>query len=201
MAARTLSELRREVEVLQAAVNAKRQRSATQVLQETALAELAAADKHPVVRELAVGNAELTRELPAVAAEIERVTNELSNIEEQAREIEQNLARSRQRLEVGGVTQAIGRLFVEERRNLPQVSQYRAEVRERRQTLSEIGLAQVRIEEQRRDLTAFENRVEEAMSTARKDVLDDVEQDPLHCVSSWCRSRSQERNARAAAVA
>jgi potassium efflux system protein len=190
IAARTLSGLRREVEVLQAAVNAKRQQSATQVLQETALAELAAADKHPVVRELAVGNAELTRELPAVAAEIERVTDELSNIEEQAREIEQNLARSRQRLEVGGVTQAIGRLFVEERRNLPQVSQYRAEVRARRQTLSAIGLAQVRIEEQRRDLTAFENRVEEAMSTARKDVFDDVElQSIREEVESLLRSR------------
>jgi potassium efflux system protein len=190
MAVRTLASLRREVEVLQAAVNAKRQLSATQVLQETALAELAAADKHPVVRELAVSNAELTRELPAVAAEIERVTNELSNIEEQAREIEQNLARSRQRLEVGGVTQAIGRLFVEERRNLPAVSQYRAEVRERRQTLSEIGLAQVRIEEQRRDLTAFENRVEEAMSTAREDVFDDDElQSIREEVESLLRSR------------
>ena len=175
MTERSLAGLRREVEVLQAAVNAKRQLSATRVLQETALAELAAADKHPVVRELAERNAELTRALPAVAADIERVTNELSNIEEQAREIEQNLARSRQRLEVGGVTQAIGRLFVEERRNLPQVSQYRAEVRARRQTLADIGLAQVRIEEQRRDLTAFELRVEEAMTAARADVFDDDE--------------------------
>jgi potassium efflux system protein len=173
MAARTLASLRREVEILQAAVNAKRQLSATQVLQETALAELAAADKHPVVRQLAEGNAELTRELPAVAADIERVTNELSAIEEQAREIEQNLTRSRQRLEVGGVTQAIGRLFVEERRNLPQVSQYRAEVRARRQTLSQIGLAQVRIEEQRRDLTALEDRVEAAMAEVREDAADD----------------------------
>jgi potassium efflux system protein len=173
MAARTLASLRREVELLQAGVNAKRQISATQALQETALAELAAADKHPVVRQLAEGNAELTRELPAVAADIERVTNELSTVEEQAREIEQNLTRSRQRLEVGGVTQAIGRLFVEERRNLPQVSQYRAEVRARRQSLSQIGLAQVRIEEQRRDLTALEDRVEAAMMKVREDAAAD----------------------------
>ena len=190
MTERTLASLRREVEVLQAAVNAKRQLSASQVLQETALAELAAADKHPVVLELAVGNAELTRELPAVAAEIEIVTSELSSIEEQAREIEQNLARSRQRLDVGGVTQAIGRLFVEERRNLPQVSQYRAEVRARRQVLSEIGLAQVRIEEQRRDLTAFENRVEEAMTAAGEDVIDEDElQSIREQVESLLRSR------------
>ncbi len=190
MAARTLGNLRREAEVLQAAVNAKRQSSATQALQETALAELAAADKHPVVRQLAEGNAELTRELPAVAADIERVTGELSAIEEQARQIEQSLARSRQRLEVGGVTQAIGRLFVEERRNLPQVSQYRAEVRARRQTLSQIGLAQVRIEEQRRDLTALEDRVEAAMAEVREDAaVDDDLQSIQEEVEELLRNR------------
>ena len=175
IAARTLGNLRRQLDVLQSAVNAKRQISATQALQETALAELAAADKHPVVRELAEGNVELTRELPAVAADTERVTTELATIEEQARTIEQGLARSRQRLEVGGVTQAIGRLFVEDRRNLPQVSQYRAEVRERRRTLANIGLAQVRIEEQRRDLTPLDERIEREMSVVRSDSLNEEE--------------------------
>jgi potassium efflux system protein len=172
-AARALANLRRELEVLQSAVNEKRQISATQALQETALAELAAAGKHPVVRALAEGNVELTSELPTVAADIERVTGELLAIDEQARDIEQSLARSRQRLEVGGVTQAIGRLFVEERRNLPQVSQYRAEVRERRRTLADIGLAQVRIEEQRRELSPLDERIEQVMSTVRSDISDD----------------------------
>ena len=175
IADRTLTNLRRELDVLQNAVNAKRQMRATQALQETALAELAAAGKHPVVRELAEGNVELTSELPAVAADIERVTGELSTIEEKARTIEQSLARSKQRLEVGGVTQVIGRLFVEERRNLPQVSQYRAELRERRRTLANIGLAQVRIEEQRRELTPLDERVELAMSSVRDDMTDEEE--------------------------
>ena len=175
IADRTLTNLRRELEVLQTALNAKRQITATQALRETALAELATAGKHPVVRELAQGNVELTSELPAVAADIERVTGELSSIEEQAREIEESLARSRQRLEVGGVTQVIGRLFVEERRNLPKVSQYRAEVRERRRALANIGLAQVRIEEQRRELTPLDERVELAMSRVRDDVTDEEE--------------------------
>ncbi len=125
-----------------------------------------------------------------MAADIERVTNELSAIENQAREIEQNLARSRQRLEIGGVTQAIGRLFVEERRSLPQVSQYRAEVRARRQTLSQIGLAQVRLEEQRRDLTPVEARVAEAMTEASEDVTDENElQSIREEVESLLRSR------------
>ncbi|MEJ2322799.1 MAG: hypothetical protein P8Z31_10860, partial [Gammaproteobacteria bacterium] len=175
MTARELANLRRELEVLQSAVNAQRQTRATQALQETSAAELAAAGKHPAVRELAEGNVELTRELPAVAADIERVTSELSQVEEQARSIEQALARSKQRLEVGGVTQATGRLFVEERRNLPRFSQYRAEVRDRRSTLADIGLAQVRIEEQRRELTPLDERIEQVMSEVRDDVTDETE--------------------------
>ena len=175
IAARVLANLRRELHALQSAVNAKRQISATQALQETTLAELATAGKHRVVRELAEGSVDLTRELPVVAADIERVTAELSMIEEQARQIEQSLALSRQQLEIGGVTQVIGRLFVEERRNLPQVSQYRAQVRDRRKTLSNIGLALVRIEEHRRELTPLDNRVGMEMSKVRETVADEEE--------------------------
>ena len=174
-AARTLSRLREEADVLQKIANERRQLAAEQALQQAALAELAAAGSHPAIRELAEGNAELTKELPAIAAETERVTQALSRVETQARQIEQAYARSVQRLEIGGVSQAIGSLFVEERRNLPQVSQYRAEVRARRKTLSQIGLAQVRIEEQRRDLTPIAASIESTMVEVDDGTLGDEE--------------------------
>jgi potassium efflux system protein len=174
-ASRTFARLRQEADVLQVIVNERRQLAAEQALQEAALAELAAAGSHPAIRELAEGNAELTKELPAIAAETERVTQELRKVEEQVRQIGLAYARSQQRLEVGGVSQVIGRLFVEERRNLPQVSQYRAEVRARRTTLSQIGLAQVRIEEQRRDLTPIEASIESVVLEVDDGTLDDDE--------------------------
>ena len=173
--ARTLAQLRQEADVLQAVANERRQQAAVQALQEAAITELAVADSHPAVREIAEGNARLTQELPAIAAETERVTEKLRQVEEQARQIEQAYARSVQRLDIGGVSQAIGRLFVEERRNLPQVSQYRAEVRARRATLSRIGLAQVRIEEQRRDLTPITASIEAVMADIDDDALSDEE--------------------------
>jgi potassium efflux system protein len=169
--ARSVARTRRQAEVLQAVVNDRRQSAATQALQDAALAELAAADKHPVIRTLAEGNADLTRRLPAIAADIERVTGELAAVEAQARQIEQAFARSVQRLEIGGVSQVIGRLFIEERRNLPQIVQYRAEVRERRRTLAAIGLEQVRIEEQRRDLTPLDASIEQALAEVAAGVI------------------------------
>lgn len=179
-AARAASRLRKEADVLQVIVNERRQRAAEQALQEAALAELAAAGSHPAIRKLAEGNAELTKELPAIAAETERVTQELRQVEEKVRQIEQAYTRSQQRLEIGGVSQVIGQLFVEERRNLPQVSQYRAEVRARRATLSQIGLAQVRIEEQRRDLTPIAANIESVMAEVDDGTISDEELEDIN---------------------
>ena len=174
-AARTLARLRQEADVLQVIANERRQRAAAKALQEAAIAELAAAGSHPAIRELAEGNAELSKELPATAASTEQVTQKLRGIEEQVRQIEQAYARSVQQLEIGGVSHVIGRLFVQERRNLPKVSQYRPEVRARRTTLSQIGLAQVRIEQERRELTPIAASVESIMSEIDDGSFSDAE--------------------------
>ena len=171
-AARALAHQRQRTDLIQALVNERRQAAATAAQQEADLAELAAADKHPVVRSLAQANAELTRELPSAAADIQRITDETTSIDDQAQQIEENLARSRQRLEVGGVSQAIGRLFLEERANLPRVSQYRAAVRERGALLSKIGLAQVRIVDERRELTSIETAVDRTMEEIAVEVTE-----------------------------
>jgi potassium efflux system protein len=175
VAARDLAYEQQVAAVLQSIVNEKRHSAAAQAQENAALAELAAEGKHPAVRALAQGNAELTRELPEVAASIERVTKGLAATEEQARSIEESLARSRQRLEVGGVSQVIGRLFIEEREGLPKLSQYRSEVRKRQSALADIGLAQVRIEEQQRDLARLDAAVELAMADVADDEIDEGE--------------------------
>ena len=175
VAAREATFQRRRVEFLQGIVNSNRQFTVEQAQLEAAEAELAAADLPPDVRAIAEENAALTRELPAVVADTERVARKLGEIRSQAQEIERNLLRSRQRLEIGGVTQAIGRLLVEERRALPNVAQYRAEVRSRRTTLSTIGLAQVRIEEQRHELTQREELVEQTMLEVSAEISDPLE--------------------------
>lgn len=172
LAERTLSDQRQLVFVIQGVVNERRQATALLAQQEAELTQLAAANAHPVVSEIAEGNAELTRGLPAITDATERATREVTQIGRQARQIEEDLARSRQRLEIGGVSQITGRLFAEDRRNLPQVSQYRREVRERRDALSDIGLAQLRIDEQRRDLTPISSRIDVAMQAVSQDITD-----------------------------
>jgi len=153
-------------------VNRKRQAAALLAQQAAAAAELAAADKHPAVRALAEGNARLTRELPQIAQDIEAVTAELGRINNEKREVSGRLARSRQRIEVGGLSRAIGQLLEEERRELPQYSRYPSEVRSRSGLLADIGLAELRIQEQRRELTSLDAKVDQTMATIGNDLTD-----------------------------
>jgi potassium efflux system protein len=173
LAALEFVQQRRKTALLTSVVNDRRQAAASEAVEATTLAEIAAADKHPIIQALAERNASLTRELPAMATDIERVSRELSAVEEKTRQIEQAYARSVQRLEIGGVSQVIGQLFVEERRNLPQVAQYRAEVRERRKALAKVGLAQVQLEEDRRDLAQIDDAIAGVMDEAGGAVAED----------------------------
>jgi potassium efflux system protein len=175
IAERSRLQSQRRVELVRAQVNERRQAAASLAQQTAEVVELAAADKHPVVRALAEDNAGMTRELPSVVARIERATTQLDQITADARELEQRLARSRQRLEVGGLSRPIGLLLVEESRSLPQVSQHRVQVNARSTTLAEVGLAQMRIQEQRRELRSMDARVEDAMAEVGGDVTDEDE--------------------------
>ena len=187
---RAVTERRQRIALIQAQVNERRQDAALTARELAELTERAAAEKHPVVHRLAEGNAAVTRELPEIAAEIDRATAAVGAIEEQARKLERNLARSRQRLEIAGVNEVIGQLFLEERGNLPKVSQFRAELRDRRMALSRIGLAQVRNEEQRGELTSLNARVEEAMAEVEADISSDEE---LEQIEGEVRSLLQNR--------
>jgi len=173
VAARARLQLQRRVEFLRAQVNEMRQAAATLAQQTAEVIELEAADKHPVVRALAEDNASMTRELPSVVTRIERASTQLDQITTEAKILEQRLARSRQRLEVGGLSRAIGLLLVEESRNLPQVSRHRAQVNARSTALAGVGLAQLRVQEQRRELTSVDASVEAVMAEVAGEVTDE----------------------------
>jgi potassium efflux system protein len=180
----------RRVELLRTQVNEERQTAASLAQQTAEVIELAAADAHPVVRAFAEDNAGMTRELPAVVARIESATIQLDQINADVRDLEQRLVRSRQRLAIGGLRRPIGLLLVEESRNLPQVSQHRVQVNARSATLAEVGLAQMRIQEQRRELRSLDARVEVVTTEVAGDVTD---ADELAAIRSEVRLLLRDR--------
>ena len=172
---RTQEVLNERVGFLRDAVNDRRQSAAVLAQEAAAAAELAAAGKHRVLRTLTEENAELTRELPLRVAEINVANEQLEQVRSVATDIERRLSRSEQLFQSGGLTSTIGRLLIEENRTLPQLSKYRAQLRERGRRLGEIGLAQIRIQEQRRDLIAFDQKAQQLISEVAAEISDPEE--------------------------
>ena len=175
VAARRLLELNERATVLRLAVDEKLQATAVQAREAAAATEEALADKHPVLRDLAEFNAELTQELPQRAVAIQKLGSELEQTKTAVLDIEQRLARSEQRLEIAGLSRVLGSLLVAERRSLPQLSHYRADIRARNREAGTLGLERIRVQEQRRDLASLDPIVQELMADIADDVLDEQE--------------------------
>ena len=143
VAIRARTEIAQRVDILRNAVNEKRQAAAALARQSAVAASLAATDKHPVVRQLAEGNVSLTNELPRRAGEIEDAADHLEQLRAKASDIERRLARSRQHVEIGGMTRVIGQMLMREGFSLPRVSRHSKEIRQRGTQLAEIGLASI----------------------------------------------------------
>ena len=163
------------VELVRGIVNEQRQQAADLAQQSAAEVEQEAADKHPVIRALAGENAELTRQLPRTAEKIDNATRRLEDLRDEIENVELRLERAQQRLDVAGLNRSIGLLLTEESRNLPQVSQYRSQIRSRARELADIGLAEVRVREHRRELRSVDARVELLAAQIAADVTDDEE--------------------------
>jgi len=162
--------LGKRTKILRDAISNRRQSEAALAEEAATAAELAAADKHPVLRSLVEENAELTRELPKRVAAIEAAGIQLDEIKAEAADIERRLKRSEKLFEIGGGSRTIGRLLIEENRTLPQMSKYRAQLRARSSELGEIGLAQLRTQEQRRELVSTNQKTQELVALVAADV-------------------------------
>lgn len=178
------------VGILRAVVSERRQAAAALAQQAATEAQVAAEGKHPVVRDLAEGNARLTAELPGLVLDIEAANEQLDQIRDAADTIEERLVRSRQLFETGGLTATTGRLLVAENRTLPQTSRHRAQLRERRDIQGETGLAQISIQEQRRQLIAGEQEVRAIVAELGEDIED---QEEIDTIAAEARQLLRER--------
>jgi potassium efflux system protein len=175
VAERSRLESARRVELVREIVNEKRQQEADLAQQSATEVEENAADKHPVILALAVENAELTRELPKIASSIDQASQRLQRLLDEAEDVEHRIERGQQRLDIAGLNRSIGLLMMEESRNLPQVSQFRSQIRSRARELADIGLTEVRIREQRRELRSVDARVDVLAARISQDITDEDE--------------------------
>lgn len=157
-AAADLARLKASAQRIQDLLTRRLKEEAIEAELETREAQRRAANKHPLVRDLALSNAELSDELTALTEGLKRVAGVREQIEEQTRRVDEHFRGARQRVEAAGLTQALGQALIDQRNQLPDLRSYRKAAAERKELTTEATLSQIRYgEEQRglRDLDAY----------------------------------------------
>jgi len=121
----------------------------------TADAEAAVRDvegKHPSVQALAERNAEVTREIAATTKSLERSAGKREKASEQQKRVDEDFRGAKQKLDIAGLSQALGMVLQEQRRTLPDIATVRKQVAARETEISQTALRQILRQEERRNL-------------------------------------------------
>ena len=151
-AALSLERIEARIQLLENMLGGKRLAEAEQAKAEAEQAKREAMGKHPLVQSLAEDNAALGEELSATAAELEKIDAESDAAEKASKQIEEDFRSAKQKLELAGLSQALGRLLLEQRRALPSPSVYHKLANAREQAIADAGLREIQHQEERKRL-------------------------------------------------
>jgi len=159
-AAADLKMLTAEQGMLEDQVNARRTAEAETAQAAAEEAKRQAEGKHPLVQQLAQRNAALTQEITAFTAETGRLDDQRTQIDQQTKRVSDEHRSARQRLEVAGVSQALGQVLIDQRNQLPDVRPLKKAAAKREQEIADATLRQIRLGEERRQLRDIDAYVE-----------------------------------------
>ncbi len=152
-----------EVQQFEQLIASRRQSEAEQAQIAAERTQLEAAGKHPAIRELAEQNAAFSRELASIVKNLSATTAERERASKQFDQLEQDFQSVKQKLDIAGLSQALGQVLREQRRKLPELRWYREDTQERQEIIGEVGLAQLRIDERRRSLRVLKRALDRLM--------------------------------------
>ncbi|MCZ6559532.1 MAG: mechanosensitive ion channel [Gammaproteobacteria bacterium] len=151
------------VQLLESKVVERRQSDAETVKEETAETERQSFGKHTLLQELAQKNSLLSEELNALVTELENITAEENAAASRAKRIDDNFRLARQKLDIAGLSEALGQVLLEQRRGLPDSGDFKAAEERRKRLLIESSLRQIRNQQERARLRDINLYVDDLM--------------------------------------
>ena len=143
-AARDVTQARTRTQQLQDLLNAYRRDEAAAVVHQTAQAKQEVAAKPAIVQTVADENTALSRRLADIVQQSDAAQTEQARISDRLSQLSERMLGVRQQLSIAGSSDAIGPILLEERRNLPDVSQYQRNAGQLQQRLIQARLEQYR---------------------------------------------------------
>ena len=159
-AASDLGRLKASAQRLEGRLNQRLKEQAEDAATETKEAQRQAEDKHPLVRDLAKRNAELSDELTALTEGLNRLAGTQEQIEDHTRLIADDFRSARQRVEAAGLTEALGQALIDQRNQLPDIRSYQKAAAEREKATTDATLSKIGFSEERRRLRDLDAYVE-----------------------------------------
>ncbi|HEY4759447.1 MAG TPA: mechanosensitive ion channel domain-containing protein [Thermoguttaceae bacterium] len=164
--ARRVALLDHEIKYWRETANQRRRQEAENQVQQ---ARLEAARAHPAVRRLAHENAALAEMRKELAQRIADSTQQYENSKEQLTLLKDQFKRTREKVEAGGLTNAIGLLLRKQRETLPNIRSHRSDTNARQATIREVQLALLQLQERRNALGDLEQPVRDALKNLNSD--------------------------------
>ena len=146
-------------------VGARRVSDAESASLEAEETERMAFGKHSLVQELAQRNSQLGEELKSLAAEVEAVRAEEAEIADQTTRFSNSYHLARQKLEIAGLSQALGQAMLQQRNVLPRARDFTSAEDQRQQLLIESSLRQIRHQQERGELSDIDSYVEQQLES------------------------------------
>lgn len=156
---RSVSFIRSRVALLEELVNRLRLAEAELIREEAEAVEIEAVGKHQLIQDVAQQNAALTDELATMAAQWDKISEKKESANEKAKQIENEYRSAKQKLEIAGLSQALGRILLVQRRQLPTSRELHKPAMEREEAIANAGLLQVRLNEERRKIRDIKSAV------------------------------------------
>ena len=172
------------VDLFEVLVTERRLSEAETVKEETEETEREAFGKHALLQQMAQNNTKLSEELNQLVAEMENISAEEKIAASRAKRIADNFRLARQKLEIAGLSQALGQVLLEQRQGLPDPDDFKVAEESRQRLVIESSLRQIRNQQERDRLRDINLYVDELMvnlsdtwkALLRDDVLALVEQ-------------------------
>lgn len=158
---------------------------AVKLRQDVAAAALTAAEsaqadaegKDPLIVALAQENTDLSASITLLTSELEGIKSREAQSNEEAQVLERDLEAMQRKLDVLGMSQALGRVLREQQLRLPQQSSTRADISQRDKLVSESSLRQFEYEDERRALRSLKLFVDGLLSDTAVEEVDHLRAD------------------------
>jgi potassium efflux system protein len=112
--------------------------------------------KHQLVQEIAQNNTRLTEDLNQLAAQVDEITTDEVIVTDQIKRFSASFRLARQKLEIAGLSQALGQVLLQQRNVLPRARDFRSAEKRRQQLVVESSLRQISHQQERASLADVE---------------------------------------------